>query len=95
MDEDTELTADAPEAAVTPDISAFEAKITELTQAVIDRDAIIADRDAKLVAAKAANYDLLMSVPNETDEQDIPVDEETSENDGPDIDDLFDPPQPQ
>lgn len=45
------------------DVSVFEAKITELNQAIADRDATIATLTAELTAAKAANYDLLTSSP--------------------------------
>ncbi len=46
-----------------PDLSTLEAKITELTALVAERDATIADLGAQLVASKAANYDLLMATP--------------------------------
>lgn len=51
--------ADAP----TVDVALYEAKIAELTATVADLTAQVAAKDAEIVAAKAANYDLLTSVP--------------------------------
>jgi hypothetical protein len=68
-----------------PDTATMQAKIDELTLALADRDVIVADLSAQVVAAKAANYDLLMQIPGTA-----PV-EEVEETDDSDIDvsDLF------
>lgn len=70
----------------TPDAEAYEAKIAELTGIIAERDASIADLGLQLTAAKAHNYDLLVSVPTDVDP--VETDVEVDDNDV-DFDDFF------
>lgn len=63
---DDETGAEATtEVAETPtvDVALYEAKIAELTAINAELTATIATKDAEIVAAKAANYDLLTATP--------------------------------
>ena len=73
------------EAPTTTDSSVYEAKISELTAALAGKDAEIANHVSALVAAKAANYDLLMSVPQDVEN----VNQDPATDDSVNIDDLF------
>jgi len=84
---DTDSAATVPDATV--DVSAFTAKIEQLTSELAAKDAAIADLGNQLVAAKAVNYDLLMAVPNTETDTDNTTENEEADDDEPDIDDLF------
>jgi hypothetical protein len=61
--EDDAGTVETTEVATEPtvDNSLYEAKIAELTVKVAELEAALEAKDAEIVAAKAANYDLLMN----------------------------------
>lgn len=83
--EAVEVTTDV----VMPDVSAYEAKISELTASLAERDASLSGLTADLTASKAANYDLLISGPRVPETQVIQNDDNFADTDI-DIDDLFD-----
>lgn len=70
------------------DVSVYEAKILELTGVIESNSATISALQAEVNAAKAANYDLLMSIPANDGEQ-VEVDDNEVDADVS-IDDLFD-----
>ena len=86
MDDENESVVVADEVATPVDVSVYEAKIAELESAVADRDNVIIAKDAEITAAKAANYDLLMSVPSDTDDTNVIVDDS---DESVDYSDLF------
>lgn len=71
-----------------PDVSAYAAKIAELTAALAEAESVNATLTAELNAAKAHNYDLLISLPGS--EPDI-TDTTSEVADVPDIEDFFVP----
>jgi hypothetical protein len=92
MDEDeveteveSEETAPEETAPETPDTAAYEAKISELTATIAERDAAIADLGIQVSKAKAHNYDLLMQIGTPTEE----IETESEDGESFDIDDLF------
>jgi hypothetical protein len=85
--EEEEVTGSATDDAATVDNSVLEAAIAERDIIIAQRDATIADLNANVQATKAANYDLLMSLPNSGDTE---VQESNDfDDDTPDVDDLF------
>lgn len=76
---------------IKPDISAYEAKIVELTGIIAERDLVIADLTGQVTATKAANYDLLMAAPMTGDvvTDDASNKDETPDETDVDFSDLF------
>jgi len=68
-----------------PDISVYEAAIAERDAIIANKDAEIAAKDAEIQAQKAANYDLLKSVPGNETVETVTEDD----NSGADFDDFF------
>lgn len=73
---------------VSPDISAYEAKIAAQESTIAERDTSIGTLTAELSASKAANYDLLMSVPKDVGTPVVSLESESNDSDF-DFDDLF------
>lgn len=71
---------------VKPDAEAYAAKITELTAEIEGLNGRIADLNTQLTASKAANYDLMTSMPGAIPEAST-VEGDTGN--GADFDDLF------
>jgi hypothetical protein len=70
------------------DATAYEAKIASLVASSADKDSLIAQLNAQIIAQKAANYDLLTQVRGDQPlEQDTELD--IPDDDTPDIDDFF------
>lgn len=88
MPVDVEETVIEPAEVVVPDTSAFEAKIQAQTTAIAERDATIGALTAELSTSKAANYDLVMSMPKDEALITNNVDDESNDSEI-DIDDLF------
>jgi hypothetical protein len=70
------------------DVTTRDAKITELTDSIAERDSKITKADADIIAWKAKNFDLVMQLPG------APADESSGAEDEVDpstltIDDLF------
>jgi heme-binding NEAT domain protein len=81
---ETETETESETAPEGPDVDTLNAKIQALTDSHSVKDALIADLTNQIVAAKAANYDLLVSSGS------TPVETVTEDDgDGPDIDDFF------
>lgn len=71
-----------------PDVSVFEAKIAAQDATLAERDAQISTYAADLSASKAANYDLLMSIPKDVDQKQNETDASSVDSEV-DYDDLF------
>ena len=75
---------------VETDVSVYEAKISELNGVIAELGTTITALTADLTAAKAANYDLLMTPPGTAEPDSV---ESVGEDDSDtDIDDLFEDP---
>lgn len=72
-----------------PDSEAYEAKIAELASQLESSNAKVSELETMLTAAKAANYDLLVSVAGNTDDT-LNGDTGVTDDDADvDVDDLF------